>query len=81
MLLARGGATSSPRQLEAEGYKPERRFQYLIVGTATREDADALAARLHGEVEAGGEVVAGGRTHVPATRSPSSAAWAARTTR
>jgi len=44
-------------RLEAEGYKPERRFQYLIVGTATREDADALAARLHGEVEAGGQVV------------------------
>jgi hypothetical protein len=43
-------------RLEAEGYKPERRFQYLIVGTASREDADALAARLHGEVEAGGEV-------------------------
>ncbi|HEU5214342.1 MAG TPA: hypothetical protein VFU30_02245 [Gaiellaceae bacterium] len=44
-------------QLEAEGYKPERRFQYLIVGAATREDADALAARLHGEVEPGGELV------------------------
>jgi hypothetical protein len=44
-------------QLEAEGYKPERRFQYLIVGTASREDADALAKRLHGDVEAGGEVV------------------------
>ena len=45
-------------QLESEGYRPERRFQYLIVGTASREDADALAARLHGEVEAGGEVAA-----------------------
>jgi hypothetical protein len=44
-------------RLEAEGYKPERRFHYLIVGTASREDADALAARLQGEVEAGGEVV------------------------
>jgi hypothetical protein len=44
-------------QLETEGYKPERRFHYLIVGTASREDADALAARLHGEVEVGGEVV------------------------
>jgi hypothetical protein len=44
-------------QLEAEGYKPERRFHYLIVGAASREDADALAARLHGEVEVGGEVV------------------------
>ena len=44
-------------QLEAEGYKPERRFQYLIVGTATRDDAQALATRLHGEVEPGGELV------------------------
>jgi hypothetical protein len=43
--------------LEAEGYRPERRFHYLIVGTASREDADTLAARLHGEVEAGGDVV------------------------
>ena len=44
-------------QLETEGYNPERRFHYLIVGTASREDADALAARLDGEVEVGGEVV------------------------
>src|SRR5262249_18330518 len=44
-------------QLETEGYKPERRFHYLIVGAASREDADALAARLHGQVELGGEVV------------------------
>ena len=44
-------------RLEAEGYKPERRFQYLIVGAATREDAEALATRLHGEVEPGGELV------------------------
>jgi len=44
-------------RLEAEGYKPERRFQYLIVGAASREDADALAKRVHGEVEPGGELV------------------------
>ena len=44
-------------QLEAEGYKPERRSQYLIVGAASREDADALAQRVHGEVEPGGELV------------------------
>jgi hypothetical protein len=44
-------------QLETEGYKPERRFHYLIVGAASREDADALAGRLHGEVELGGEIV------------------------
>jgi hypothetical protein len=45
------------KQLEGEGYRPERRFQYLIVGAASREDADALATRLHGEVEPGGELV------------------------
>ena len=44
-------------QLETEGYRPERRFHYLIVGTASREDAAALATRLHGEVEPGGELV------------------------
>ena len=46
------------RSLEAEGYRPLARFQYLIVGTASKEDAEALAERLHGEVEGGGEVVA-----------------------
>ena len=44
-------------RLEADGYKPLRRFQYVIVGTASKEDADRLAAQLHGEVEAGGEAV------------------------
>jgi len=44
-------------RLGEEGYRPERRFQYLIVGTATREDAEALANRLHGTVEPGGELV------------------------
>lgn len=43
--------------LEAEGYRPVRRHSHLIVGTETREDADALAARIDGEVEAGGAVV------------------------
>jgi hypothetical protein len=54
---SRQEARDLAERLEAKGYKPERRFQYLIVGAASREDADALAARLHGEVEAGGEVV------------------------
>jgi hypothetical protein len=44
-------------QLEVEGYRPVRRWKHLIVGAATREDADALAARLDGEVEPGGAVV------------------------
>lgn len=44
-------------QLESEGYRPLRRFQYVIVGTDSKEAADRLAARLHGEVEGGGELV------------------------
>jgi hypothetical protein len=44
-------------QLETEGYKPLCHSQFLIVGAASHEDAEALAMRLHGEVEAGGEVV------------------------
>jgi hypothetical protein len=54
---SREEATKLAEQLEAEGYKPERRFQYLIVGAASREEADALAVRIHGEVEPGGELV------------------------
>jgi hypothetical protein len=44
-------------QLEEEGYSVERRWRHLIVGAASKEEADALAARLHGEVEPGGELV------------------------
>ena len=54
---SRQEASTLAAQLEQEGYKPERRFQYLIVGAASREDADTLAARLHGVVEPGGELV------------------------
>jgi hypothetical protein len=44
-------------RLEQQGYEVVRRWTYVIVGTATREEADALARQLHGEVEPGGEVV------------------------
>jgi hypothetical protein len=44
-------------RLEADGYGVVRRWSYVIAGTASREDAEALAARLHGEVEPGGELV------------------------
>jgi hypothetical protein len=44
-------------KLEGEGYSVERRWKYLIVGTASKEDAEALATRVHGEVEPGGELV------------------------
>ena len=50
-------ATELAERLERDGYEPVRRWTRLIVGTATREEADALAASLHGEVEAGGAVV------------------------
>ncbi len=43
-------------QLEGEGYAPVRHWKHLMIGASTREEADALAARLHGEVEAGGAV-------------------------
>ncbi|HUZ98756.1 MAG TPA: SPOR domain-containing protein [Gaiellaceae bacterium] len=54
---SRDEAKSLAETLEGEGYNPVRHFHYLIVGTASKEDADALAARLHGQVEPGGEVV------------------------
>ncbi len=44
-------------RLTGEGYRPVRQFRYVIAGVASRDEADALAARLHGSVEPGGEVV------------------------
>jgi hypothetical protein len=43
--------------LESEGYGIVRRFHYVIAGTATKEEAEELAARVHGDVEPGGELV------------------------
>jgi hypothetical protein len=44
-------------QLRSEGYDVSRTFTYVIAGTASREEAVALARRVHGEVEPGGELV------------------------
>jgi hypothetical protein len=44
-------------ELEREGYKVIRRFRYLIVGASSEAEANALAQRLHGEVEPGGQLV------------------------
>jgi hypothetical protein len=44
-------------RLESEGYGVVRRFRYVIAGTESREQADELAARFHGRVEPGGELV------------------------
>jgi hypothetical protein len=44
-------------ELERDGYNVVRRWRYLIVGTASEEQARELAQRVHGEVEPGGELV------------------------
>jgi hypothetical protein len=56
-LASHADARELAGRLEQEGYGVERRWQFLIVGTATKADAQALAARVHGEVEPGGELV------------------------
>jgi hypothetical protein len=43
--------------LRSEGYDVSRTFTYVIAGTRSREEAVALARRIHGEVEPGGELV------------------------
>ena len=44
-------------RLELDGHDVVRRWHYVILGTSSEEEARELAKRLHGEVEAGGEVV------------------------
>jgi hypothetical protein len=44
-------------ELEDEGHEVVRGRRYLIVGAASREEAEELAQRLHGQVEPGGELV------------------------
>jgi hypothetical protein len=44
-------------ELEREGYDVVRRWRYLIVGAGSEEEARALAKRLHGNAEPGGEMV------------------------
>lgn len=50
-------AASLADSLETEGYSVVRRWKYVIVGTASKEEADELARRLHGRVEPGSELV------------------------
>jgi hypothetical protein len=44
-------------ELEGEGYDVVQRWRYLIVGARSEEEARALAKRVHGDAEPGGEVV------------------------
>jgi hypothetical protein len=52
-----GEARSLAEQLEGEGYGVVRQWRHVLAGAASREDADALAERVRGEVEPGGELV------------------------
>lgn len=54
---SRDEARELSERLEQEGYLPDRRFHYVIVGAKTRADAERLADRIHGSVEPGGELV------------------------
>jgi hypothetical protein len=54
---SRDQARELSERLEKEGYVPDRRFHYVIVGAKTRADAERLAESLHGSVEPGGELV------------------------
>lgn len=54
---SRDAARELAERLESEGYGVVRLFNYVIAGTSTRDEAKALAERVHGEVEAGGELV------------------------
>ncbi len=56
-LPSHAAARELADRLEQEGYPVERRWRYLIVGASSREDAEAVAARVHGAVEPGGELV------------------------
>jgi hypothetical protein len=44
-------------RLEQEGFGVVRQWRHVLAGAASREDADALARRVQGEVEPGGELV------------------------
>jgi len=60
-----GEARQLADELESEGYDVVRRYRFLIVGTASKEEAHALARRVHGEVEPGGQVVWEARAQNP----------------
>ena len=54
---SRKAARELAQRLEGEGYAPLRAAEHLVVGTASRGDAEALDRRLHGSVAPGGELV------------------------
>jgi hypothetical protein len=58
-LPSHGDAVEFAERLEAEGITPiTRRWKYVLIGTASEEDAQALAERLRTEAPAGASVKA-----------------------
>jgi hypothetical protein len=58
-LPSHGEAVEFAERLESEGITPiTRRWKYVLIGTATEDDATALAERLRGEAPAGATVTA-----------------------
>jgi hypothetical protein len=56
-VQSRESADVLAERLQGEGYDVVKRSNYLIVGAASEDEARALAERLHGEAEPGGELV------------------------
>jgi len=54
---SRSAAAELADTLEAEGLGVVRRFGYVLVGASSREEAEQLAVRLHGEAEPSAELV------------------------
>jgi hypothetical protein len=56
-LGSQAEARELAERLEEEGYGVARRYRYVIAGTETKEEAEALAEQLHGEVEPSSRLV------------------------
>ena len=56
-LPSHSAARDLADKLEQEGYPVERRWRYLIAGASTKEEAEALAERVHGEAEPGSNLI------------------------
>jgi hypothetical protein len=54
---SREAARALEEQLESDGHPVSRFFDRLVIGASSREEAEAIAKRVHGEVEPGGALV------------------------
>jgi hypothetical protein len=54
---SRDEAQALEEQLQAEGHPVVRLYDQIVIGASSREEAEGLAARVHGQVEPGGALV------------------------